>query len=290
MHRLTGFFETLPRIFGGKPLSPGKALFGLLVIMAVFALADCKQPVSSGSSGDGSPSESSEPDTTPPAAVTDLTVSAGDGHVLIFWTDPADADFEKVEITFTPAAGGITQTIVITRGTQKADLTGLTNGTEYTFTVTTVDASGNRKVIGEAPSAAPGVGKIAVNRTTLQTTMGAAAAAKTGVTVSADGSNVAATAWWVTQAQLTALEAAITAAKTAYGNNAADAAAVSGAKTALDTAIALFNAQKKAGTNSGAPPPPADKSALTGAITAAEALLGSTTVADSAAGVPLGTP
>ncbi len=79
-------------------------------------------------------------DTTPPAEVSGLNAILNDGQVTLNWTDPADDDFKKVKITYTP--GGNTATEIV-KGIQTLIITGLTNGTEYTFTVKTVDTGDN---------------------------------------------------------------------------------------------------------------------------------------------------
>lgn len=95
-------------------------------------------------------------DTTPPAEVTGAVATAGNGLVTLSWADPSDDDFNKVEITCVP---GNTVTEV-GKGGEVAVITGLTNGTEYNFTIRTVDINGNVSagtavgpVIPEAPAA-----------------------------------------------------------------------------------------------------------------------------------------
>ncbi|GHV74793.1 hypothetical protein AGMMS49940_20950 [Spirochaetia bacterium] len=82
-------------------------------------------------------------DPTPPAEVSSLTATAGNTEVVLTWTDPADSDFDKVVITFSPEPPSGTSTVDVAAGTQTATITGLTNGTAYTFTVKTVDTLGN---------------------------------------------------------------------------------------------------------------------------------------------------
>lgn len=84
--------------------------------------------------------DSEDGDKTPPAEVTNLTGITGNSQVTLNWTDPADEDFESVEITYTP--GG--NTIQIGKGTQTTVISGLTNGTAYIFNLKTVDKSGNK--------------------------------------------------------------------------------------------------------------------------------------------------
>jgi hypothetical protein len=80
-------------------------------------------------------------DTTAPGKVTGLTGTAGDGQVKLDWTDPADADLSAVEITWTPNG---TTPVTVAKGAGTKDITGLNNGTAYTFTVVAVDSSGNK--------------------------------------------------------------------------------------------------------------------------------------------------
>jgi predicted phage tail protein len=91
---------------------------------------------------------------TPPGAVGSLTGTPGSGEVSLFWTDPTDADLDHIEITFSPAAAGLIQPITVAKGTGTRIVTGLTNGTAYTFTVKAVDAAGN-KSSGEDISKTP---------------------------------------------------------------------------------------------------------------------------------------
>jgi predicted phage tail protein len=79
-------------------------------------------------------------DTTPPAKVSGLTGSPGNGQVSLSWTDPADTDLASIEITWSSGNGSAT----VDKGAETYTATGLTNGTEYTFTVKAVDASGNK--------------------------------------------------------------------------------------------------------------------------------------------------
>jgi hypothetical protein len=94
----------------------------------------------------------SPPDTTPPGNVTSLAAAAGNGQVTLTWTDPTDADLKEIEITWTPN-GTTPQTVA--KGTQTKTITGLTNGTPYTFTVKAKDNAENLSA-GETTTATPG--------------------------------------------------------------------------------------------------------------------------------------
>jgi chitodextrinase len=99
---------------------------------------------SAGKTVKATPDEGAINDETPPAEVTVLTPAAGNGQVTLTWTDPADEDLAYIEITFGPTAGNSTQSTTVPTAVQTRTVTGLANGTEYTFTVRAVDTTGNR--------------------------------------------------------------------------------------------------------------------------------------------------
>ena len=90
------------------------------------------------------------PDTTPPANVTNTLATAGDTQVTLSWTEPSDIDFASVEIS---GDNGVS-TITVNKGTTSKAITGLTNGTSYTFTIKSVDTTGNKST-GALISATP---------------------------------------------------------------------------------------------------------------------------------------
>jgi uncharacterized protein len=79
-------------------------------------------------------------DTTPPDEITHLYGVPRDGIVILHWKDPSTYDFNKVKITYSP---GGNSAVEVTKGIQTATITGLSNGTEYTFVIKTVDINGN---------------------------------------------------------------------------------------------------------------------------------------------------
>ena len=79
-------------------------------------------------------------DTTPPEPVTGLTAEAGNGNVVLSWTNPSDSDLAETRVTWEP--DGSTPRSVTPPGAGYT-VTGLTNGTPYTFTVVAVDDAGN---------------------------------------------------------------------------------------------------------------------------------------------------
>jgi hypothetical protein len=86
--------------------------------------------------------DSAEEDTKPPAEVTDLSAIAGDSESELSWNNPSDNDFDHCEIWYGiegKADTEFTGTVDATATT----ITGLTNNTKYSFTVKTVDTTGN---------------------------------------------------------------------------------------------------------------------------------------------------
>lgn len=80
-------------------------------------------------------------DITPPPQVTDLEALAQEGSVVLSWTEPNSSDLTDIEITYTP---GSSMVYTQAAGLNGATITGLTNGTEYEFSVRSVDAEGNK--------------------------------------------------------------------------------------------------------------------------------------------------
>ena len=101
-------------------------------------------------------------DETAPAPVTNLTATAKDSRVLLTWTDAADSDIYGYEVSYSgskainrvvlPALDSTS--MMVPQGAGGTYISGLTNGTEYTFTVKTVDTSGNKSE-GVTESATP---------------------------------------------------------------------------------------------------------------------------------------
>ena len=82
-------------------------------------------------------------DTTPPGAVALGATARTNGSVEVTWTNPPDSDFSHILLSWSPADGPAPQPLNIGSGAQTAAVTGLTNGTQYTFTAQSVDTSGN---------------------------------------------------------------------------------------------------------------------------------------------------
>jgi predicted phage tail protein len=91
------------------------------------------------------------PPPTPPAAPTGVTGLTGDATVTLNWSAPSDDGRRPITgYRITPYIGSVAQTPVDTgSGATTAEVTGLTNGTAYTFTVAGVNE------IGTGPESSP---------------------------------------------------------------------------------------------------------------------------------------
>lgn len=94
----------------------------------------------------------SEPviDSTAPSEVTEIEAVAGDGSVMLTWKNPSDEDFYGVQISAEPAEGTLENSVVVTSNT--FTVSGLKNGTAYTFTLKSIDRSLN---VSEGTSSEP---------------------------------------------------------------------------------------------------------------------------------------
>jgi Domain of unknown function (DUF1929)/Fibronectin type III domain len=89
---------------------------------------------------------------TAPGAPGAVTASAGNASATVSWAAPAENGSPITSYTVTPYIGSSAQTPTIVSGappTPSATITGLTNGTAYTFTVTASNA------VGTGPASTP---------------------------------------------------------------------------------------------------------------------------------------
>src|SRR5574344_1057171 len=93
-------------------------------------------------------------DSTAPAEASSFAATAGDACATLSWTEPSDSDYYGIKISATPAAGTLASPVVLLKGTTSLSVTGLTNGTQYTFTAQTLDTSLNASA-GTTAAATP---------------------------------------------------------------------------------------------------------------------------------------
>ena len=100
--------------------------------------------------GSGPASAPSNPVTpsapTAPAAPAAPTATPGNGSATVTWSAPADGGSPITSYTITPYIGAAAQPVTTITGSPpatSATITGLTNGTTYTFTVTATNAVGS---------------------------------------------------------------------------------------------------------------------------------------------------
>jgi titin len=94
---------------------------------------------------------------TVPAAPSNLTGTAGDRSVALSWSAPSsDGGSAITGYRITPYVGSTPQTPVSTQSTATtATVSGLTNGTAYTFTVAAMNVAGTGAESGATPSLVP---------------------------------------------------------------------------------------------------------------------------------------
>ena len=116
-----------------------KWLAAFLIVATLFGgILGCKQEVEIPS------------DKTAPADVTELTVTNKDASVLLTWTDATDKDIYGYEVTWNNnapinrSAAMEANSMMVAPGAKGCYISNLTNGTEYAFTVKSVDTSGNK--------------------------------------------------------------------------------------------------------------------------------------------------
>ena len=85
------------------------------------------------------------PQPTPPGVPTQVKAAPGDGSATVSWTAPADGGSQITSYTVTPFVGASAQKAVTVTGSPPstfASVTGLTNGTSYSFTVAATNSVG----------------------------------------------------------------------------------------------------------------------------------------------------
>ncbi|MDR1250916.1 MAG: fibronectin type III domain-containing protein, partial [Treponema sp.] len=133
------------------------AVLAAIVVLAAVLFAGCSSPYSSpnwpyGSGGGHTPGGGGlnplSLDTTPPGVITHLAAHTGSNTVTFIWQDPADSDFDHVEIWFgtSPSATSGTSVPSVSRGTMTAAWNGTPNETLFCHFIA-VDTAGNRSAV-----------------------------------------------------------------------------------------------------------------------------------------------
>ncbi len=95
-------------------------------------------------------------DVTPPQDVTNVKAISSDTEIKLWWQNPADSDFSKVKVSWTPGdAGSVREFSGAPGEDMRESITGLTNGTMYTFTIRSVDTESNEQSTGKTVSELP---------------------------------------------------------------------------------------------------------------------------------------
>ena len=99
----------------------------------------------------GCQTEATPADVTPPADVTNLNALNKDSSVLLTWTDSTDEDIYGYEVTWNKNSAinrsmspMELNSMIVAPNACGCYISNLVNGTEYTFTVKSVDINGNK--------------------------------------------------------------------------------------------------------------------------------------------------
>jgi titin len=157
----TGSTTLTPTVITGNPPSTSATVTGLTNGTAYKFTVTATNAVGTG------PASAASNSVTPvapaaPAAPTGVTAIAGNGSATVSWTASADGGSPITSYTVTPYIGTNAQTPTTVTGTPPAataTVTGLTNGTAYTFSVTATNGVGSSPASSASnavtPSASP---------------------------------------------------------------------------------------------------------------------------------------
>jgi len=122
--------------------------------------------VATSTAGNSTPSSAStsvSPQATVPGAPTNVTAASGNGEATVSWTAPVSDGGESIDgYIVTSSPGGLTCTAVAPDTT--CTITGLTNGTAYTFTVVASNNIGASDPSSPSNSVTPAAGPSAPDR------------------------------------------------------------------------------------------------------------------------------
>jgi Domain of unknown function (DUF4082)/Fibronectin type III domain/Bacterial Ig domain len=112
---------------------------------------------SNGTGPASTPSNAVTPNNTPPGAPTAVTAVAASSQAQVSWTAPTNSGGSAITgYTVTPLAGSTAGSPVnVGASATSATVTGLTNGTAYTFTVTATNGNGTGPASSPSPAITP---------------------------------------------------------------------------------------------------------------------------------------
>ena len=243
-------------------------LFGLIALLAIigFAATGCEQPTNEVTPVGVDRTALGNAITAAQALLYGVVASADGTSITSGWWAPQ------------AAIDAFTAAITIAQGVH-----GNANATQAEVNTAASNLSTAQATFNAARQ--PGMYTPATaDRTALGNAITAAQILIAGTAISSDGTDVATTAYWATQAAHAAFSSAVSAAQGVYGNAAATQAEVTAAVSDLATAQTTFIASRALGTSVTA----VDKTALGSAIAAAQALLAETVASEDGTGVTSG--
>ena len=82
-------------------------------------------------------------DTDAPAEVSNIAFVSESGKIILSWENPADSDFAGCKVSMSPATTDFAEVKTLAKNVNTLEVTGLANGTSYSFTIQTFDANEN---------------------------------------------------------------------------------------------------------------------------------------------------
>ncbi len=128
-----------------------------------------------------------------PAAPTEVLATAGEGRATVTWTAPSPGTSPITSYTITPYIGTTAQPATTITGSPPANsatITGLKNGTAYTFTVSAANAVGAGPASAASNSVTPSAPTAPARPTAVAATPGNASATVTWTAPANDGSPI----------------------------------------------------------------------------------------------------
>ncbi len=82
-------------------------------------------------------------DTIAPDEISNVSFVSESGKIILSWENPGDSDFEGCKVSMSPTVKDFTEAKTLEKNVSTLEVTGLTNGTSYSFTIQTFDANKN---------------------------------------------------------------------------------------------------------------------------------------------------